>query len=194
MIVPIIDGAKNSSGTTTALGCAIFRYLGAAYGSLNEALTYAKKLARSDLKVLSFRPGVKTNRTTVKRNYLRWREENSIPYRCDNEQCPLHATAIWNGEPVVLIMDHCDGANRNNRPQNLQLLCPNCDSQAITKGGFNRGRIRYAGSTGYQVHHRNSTRIDAYVFPARVGAVAEVGAIITTVSNPTELDDSLKLA
>ena len=66
-------------------------------------------------------------------------------------------------------MDHKDGCSRNNTPQNLWLLCPNCDSQQETKGGGNRGRIRYVGN-GYQVHHRDGKRIDANVFAQGVTA------------------------
>ena len=46
----------------------------------------------------------------------------------------------WNGEPLVLILDHINGVNDDHRPENLRLLCPNCNSQTGTFAGRNRQR------------------------------------------------------
>lgn len=35
---------------------------------------------------------------------------------------------VWLGEPLPLEVDHIDGDWRNNRIENLRLLCPNCHS------------------------------------------------------------------
>jgi hypothetical protein len=35
-----------------------------------------------------------------------------------------------------------NGNNSDNRPDNLRLLCPICDSQLPTRGGGNKGRIK----------------------------------------------------
>src|SRR4051812_21938680 len=81
--------------------------------------------------------------TTVRRHYLNWRAENSIPMRCDNEACVFYKqTLCWNNKSLPLILDHANGNNSDNRPENLRLLCPNCDSQlVVTKGGANKGRV-----------------------------------------------------
>ena len=52
--------------------------------------------------------------------------------------------ALWHGEPLTLIVDHKDGNAGNNLPDNLQLLCPNCNSQTPTFSGRNRGSGRKA--------------------------------------------------
>lgn len=35
----------------------------------------------------------------------------------------------WEGEPIPLELHHINGNNRDNRIENLQLLCPNCHAQ-----------------------------------------------------------------
>jgi len=42
-------------------------------------------------------------------------------------ECGL--TGDWNGKPITLEVDHIDWDWSNCRPENLQLLCPNCHSQ-----------------------------------------------------------------
>ena len=45
-------------------------------------------------------------------------------YRC--EKCGL---THWNGKPISLQLHHVNGNNKDNRLENLKLLCPNCHSQ-----------------------------------------------------------------
>ncbi len=44
----------------------------------------------------------------------------------------------WQGNPLVLVLDHINGVNNDNRLENLRLLCPNCNSQTATFAGRNR--------------------------------------------------------
>jgi hypothetical protein len=43
---------------------------------------------------------------------------------------------------VPLVADHIDGNLRNNKENNLRLICPNCDSLTTTYAGLNRGNGR----------------------------------------------------
>ena len=38
----------------------------------------------------------------------------------------------WQGAYLMVEMDHIDGNNKNNKAENLRLLCPNCHSQTPT--------------------------------------------------------------
>jgi len=51
----------------------------------------------------------------------------------------------WNGKPLVLVLDHINGVNNDNRLENLRLLCPNCNSQTDTFAGRNVRRRRESG-------------------------------------------------
>jgi hypothetical protein len=63
--------------------------------------------------------------------------------------------STWHGLLLVLVIDHIDGDPTNNRRENLQLICPNCDSQLPTYKSRNRGngrhfrRQRYANGQSY---------------------------------------------
>lgn len=46
----------------------------------------------------------------------------------------------WNGNPLVLQLDHINGNPKDNRLENLRFLCPNCHSQTETFSGKNMGR------------------------------------------------------
>ena len=44
----------------------------------------------------------------------------------------------WYNKPLVLELHHVNGQPRDNRLENLQILCPNCHSQTPTHRGRNR--------------------------------------------------------
>jgi len=85
----------------------------------------------------------KASQATVKRQYEQWRQEQGLPHRCDNETCRYYTESLtWNGKTLPVILDHREGVNSDNRPESLQYLCPNCDSQLPTQGGRNRGMVK----------------------------------------------------
>ena len=70
-------------------------------------------------------------------------------------KCSICGISEWNDQELVLILDHIDGDPENNKPDNLRLVCPNCDSQLPTYKKKNAGhgrayrRQRYAEGKSY---------------------------------------------
>jgi HNH endonuclease len=123
---------------------------------------------------------------TVRRYYMEWRRTQDLPTRCDEQRCPYFTAPLtWNGQAFSLVLDHRNGNRRDNRTDNLRLLCPMCDSQLPTRGGKNKGRIQNTSELGYEVAHRDGRR-DANVFPKGVGATASCGQLGVHISTNDE--------
>ena len=93
---------------------------------------------------------------TVARSSLKARllREGLLPYHCAT--CGI---SEWQDRPLVLRLDHKNGVRNDDRLENLQLVCPNCDSQSETYCGRNlRGRAKTARCADCAGDiHRNST-------------------------------------
>ena len=76
-----------------------------------------------------FAAGTHRNRGHLKSRLLRCGLKQA---RC--EQCGI---AEWRDKPLALALHHVNGDRRDNRVENLQLLCPNCHSQTENFAGRN---------------------------------------------------------
>jgi 5-methylcytosine-specific restriction endonuclease McrA len=65
------------------------------------------------------------NRKCIKKRILK---KALIPYICALCSRP----PIWEGQKLVLILDHINGNNLDYRLSNIRFLCPNCNSQQET--------------------------------------------------------------
>ncbi len=57
--------------------------------------------------------------------------------KCYDKDCGISS---WKDKPLMLHLDHINGNKRDNSPDNLRLLCPNCHSQTTTYCGRNKGK------------------------------------------------------
>ena len=68
---------------------------------------------------------------------------------------------FWNGKELIMILDHINGYNHDNRLENLRWVCPNCNYQLDTTNGrnINHGEhfINICCDCGKQIS-RKSTR------------------------------------
>lgn len=53
-------------------------------------------------------------------------------------KCASCGITTWNDKPAPIELNHINGNNRDNRPENLEFLCANCHAQTDTYCGKNR--------------------------------------------------------
>lgn len=82
------------------------------------------------------------NRTHLKHRLIR---EGYLKNKC--EWCGIGAT--WRGKPMTLEMDHINGDNRDNRLDNLRILCLHCHSQTPTFRRPKRKPVRKKKATNW---------------------------------------------
>ena len=79
--------------------------------------------------------------------------QGMLEYRCI--KCGIDK---WQGETIVLDLDHINGDNLDNRLENLRFLCPNCHSQTDTYKGRNKntGKVKVSDQELLAAHKKCS--------------------------------------
>jgi len=141
------DAIKNS----TSLRQVLLRLNVAPYGGNYAVLKKAVDYFQLDISHFTGQAWNKGKRLPARQSiemYL----ENKVPiqsYKLKNRllkegvfkhQCMNCKRSKWLDQPVPLELDHIDGNNKNNRLDNLRLLCPNCHALTPTYRSKNRSR------------------------------------------------------
>jgi len=87
------------------------------------------------------------NRTHLKNRLLK---EGILKNKCSI--CDLEE---WQGKPLVMVLDHVNGVNNDNRIENLRMLCPNCNSQQPTFAGRKQKQRHYCQKCNKKVSKKN---------------------------------------
>lgn len=77
------------------------------------------------------------NSTATQKVLRHWYTKgNYSDYKCSI--CGMQP--IWQGQPLILILDHINGCSNDDRLENLRWVCPNCNMQLPTTNGRNKSR------------------------------------------------------
>lgn len=98
-----------------------------------------RSATRTEENLKKYLNGEITDQGTLKKCYIAHNE-----YKCS-----ICGLTEWQNKPITLVLDHINGNPYDNRPENLRLVCPNCDIQLPTFGSKNRGNGRFARRKRY---------------------------------------------
>jgi 5-methylcytosine-specific restriction endonuclease McrA len=98
-----------------------------------QCLADAKKESNNEQNISLFKKGELKHRNIIKRTMLAMGIEH---------KCQICGLTEWLGKPISMVLDHINGRADNNLPENLRLICHNCDSQTDHYKGRNKGNGR----------------------------------------------------
>lgn len=146
-----LDQLKLAINDSTSLRQVLIKLNVAAYGGNYETLKKAIihfKINTSHFHGQAWSKGKKLSAKYSISDYL----ENKIPiqsYKLKNRLldnklltpvCSNCNNETWLGKPIPLELDHINGVNKDNRFENLRLLCPNCHALTPTYRSKNRSK------------------------------------------------------
>lgn len=111
-------GHKHMSRRVEALG------LDTSHFQRQEVPTLTERRGWEDVLIIRQKDTRRESVTTLRRALL----EAGVSHRC--KRCGI---STWNGEPLVLEIDHINMECWDNRLENLRFLCPNCHSLETAK-------------------------------------------------------------
>lgn len=100
-----------------------------------QCLADAKKENVNKRNIALFKQGKLKHRNIIKKAMLAMGIEH---------KCQICGIKEWLGKPISMVLDHINGRADNNMPDNLRLICHNCDSQTDHYKGRNKGSGRKA--------------------------------------------------
>lgn len=83
-----------------------------------------------------------TNKNNLSREVRKWLFAQS-------DSCAICGLSEWRGQPIPRLADHIDGDYTNNRPENIRIICHNCDALLPTYKNRNKGRGRFTRRQRY---------------------------------------------
>lgn len=135
----ILKNGKNCCSKRPS-GCDVLKKINSektkqAHSEGRHGYTWNKKSAWSKGKLLTPNKEVFRENSLYANEMIKQRivNQNLLEYKCS--KCGIDH---WQGETIVLDLDHVNGNNRDNRLSNLRFLCPNCHSQTDTYKGRNK--------------------------------------------------------